>query len=399
MQKLWIASELFFPEETSTSYILTKIANRLSSKHLVKVVCGKPVYDQKRNSPSFHLDSKVIVHRIKGISGNKNSLVSRSLRFFLLSFAIFFYLLKNSKKGEKVLIVTNPAPLIVLMAVLKKIRHIKLTILVHDVFPENTIPAGIFKSKEHFLYGLLKRIFDFAYSSADDIIVLGRDMQRILQEKTSVSTKQPKITIIENWGDIQAIYPLSKAEVLDHNSPLKDKIVFQYAGNIGRVQGLLELLEVIRQVKNDKIAFYFVGEGAVKTKMKKMVDRYNISNVFFGDAYSREEQQTVLNKSDIAFVSLADGMFGLGVPSKTYNILAAGKPILYIGQQDTEIDLLVREKNIGYSFKNRESLVGFFNRFDEDCLPDLQIKKYNARKVAEESFSEEIILNKFLDII
>ncbi len=399
MQKLWVASELFFPEETSTSYILTKIANRLSSKYFVKVVCGTPIYDRQRNGPSFQLDSKVDIYRIKGVLGDKNSLVSRSLRFFFLSFAIFFFLLKNTQKGEKVLIVTNPAPLIVFMAVLKKIRHVNLTILVHDVFPENTIPAGVFKSEKSFLYQILKKIFDYAYSTADEIIVLGRDMQKILQEKISGSKKHPNIRIIENWGEIHNIYPVSKEKVFDYHSPMKNKIVFQYAGNIGRVQGLLELLEVIRKVKNDKIAFYFVGEGAIKAKMQEIVALNKISNVFFGPAYSREEQQNVLNKSDIAIVSLAYGMFGLGVPSKTYNILAAGKPILYIGEKDTEIDLLVREKNIGYSVPSSESLVRFFNKFDEDCIPDLMIKKYNARKVVEESFSEEIILKKFLDII
>lgn len=401
MKNLWIATELFYPEETSTSFILTKIANQLSDKYSVKVVCGDPVYDKNNKSESFTLNSNVFVHRIKGFTGNKDSLISRSLRFIFLSFSIFFYLFKNVKKGEKVFIVTNPAPLILLISILKRLKKIELIILVHDVFPENTIPAGIIKSESSFLYKILRTIFDKAYSKADKLIVLGRDMQIMIENKTQRFKNNPKIEIIENWGDTENIRPLYKDEVFENNSSLKDKVVFQYAGNIGRVQGLLELLEIIKKVANDKLAFYFVGEGAVKQKMKEYVELNKMQNVYFSDAYSREEQLSVLNKADVAFISLAEGMFGLGVPSKTYNILSAGKPILYLGEKNSEIDLLVKEKNIGYSFQHnqKEELLHFFNSFNENSVLDLKIKKENARKVAEQEFSEKIILNKFYQTI
>lgn len=399
MQKLWIATELFYPEETSTSFILTKIANKLSGKYSVKVICGEPIYDKQRKSGSFTLDRNIFVHRIKGVKSDKNSLISRSFRYFFLSFAIFFYLLKNVKKGEKVFIVTNPAPLILLISLLKSLKKIHLVILVHDVFPENTIPAGIIKSKDSFVYKIFKVIFDKSYAKADELIVLGRDMQEIVRSKTKRFGHPPQIKIIENWGDIENIYPLSKKEVFEKNSPLQNKIIFQYAGNMGRVQGLLDLLKVIREVKNERLAFYFVGEGAFKQEMINYVDLHKIPNVYFGNAYSRDEQITILNQTDVAFVSLAEGMLGLGVPSKTYNILAAGKPILYIGEEKSEIGLLVKEKNVGYSFQKNEELIAFFNNFNDKSVLDLNKKKENARKEVEQYFSEEIILNKFYKVI
>ncbi|PWN70394.1 glycosyltransferase WbuB [Chryseobacterium phosphatilyticum] len=401
MKNLWIATELFYPEETSTSFILTKIANRLSEKYNVKVVCGDPVYDKQSKSKNFSLHSDVSVHRIKGFGGNKNSLVSRSLRFIFLSLSIFFYLWKNVKKGEKVFIVTNPAPLILLISILKRFKKIELIILVHDVFPENTIPAGIIKSEKTLPYQFLRSIFDKAYSNADLLITLGRDMQKVIEGKIKKYNSKSKIEIIENWGDTEGIYPLSKQDVFNDDSPMKNKIIFQYAGNIGRVQGLLELLEIIKKVNNNRLAFYFVGEGAVKQSMLEYVQENQLQNVYFDGAYSREDQLSVLNKADVSFVSLAPKMFGLGVPSKTYNILAAGKPILYIGEKNSEIDLLVKEENIGYSFQHFEEkkLLEFFDSFDENSITDLNLKKEKARLAAETKFSEEIILNKFYSII
>lgn len=402
MENLWIATELFYPEETSTSFILTKIANKLSEKYSVKVVCGEPVYDKNKGKDSFFtLNSNVFVHRIKGFAGNKNSLISRTLRFIFLSLSIFLYLLKNVKKGERVFIVTNPAPLILLISILKKIKKIELIILVHDVFPENTIPAKIVKSEKSVAYKILRIIFDHAYSKADKLIVLGRDMQSVIKNKINKYSKTSEIHIIENWGDVMGIYPVSKEEIFENDSPFKDKIIFQYAGNIGRVQGLLELLQIIKNIDNEKLVFYFVGEGAVKSTMQKYVEENNVKNVYFDGAYSRKDQLEVLNKADIAFVSLAEGMFGLGVPSKTYNILAAGKPVLYIGEEGSEIDLLIKDKNIGYSFRHnqRRELLNFFNSFDETLVSDLELKKQNARNAAEREFSEEKILNKFYHII
>ncbi|WBV54205.1 glycosyltransferase family 4 protein [Chryseobacterium gambrini] len=401
MKNLWIATELFYPEETSTSFILTKIANRLSEKYHVKVVCGDPVYDKQKKSSHFSLDSRVNVHRIKGWGGNKNSLLSRSLRFVFLSLSIFFYLWKNVKKGEKVFMVTNPAPLILLVSILKRLKKIELIILVHDVFPENTIPAGIIKSEKSVLYRVLRSIFDKAYSKADLLITLGRDMQKVIEAKIRKYNRRSKIEIIENWGDTEGIYPLLKEDVFNEDLSLKDRIIFQYAGNLGRVQGLIELLHIIKKVKNDRLAFHFVGEGAVKDTMIEYVKENQLTNVFFDGAYSREDQLQVLNKADVSFVSLAPKMFGLGVPSKTYNILAAGKPVLYVGEKNSEIDLLLREENIGYSFQHFEEqkILDFFNSFDETFVKELELMKQKARKVAEEKFSEEIILDKFYNII
>lgn len=84
-------------------------------------------------------------------------------------------------------------------------------------------------------------------------------------------------------------------------------------------------------------------------------------NVFFHGPYFRSQQNEVLSACDIALVTLQKGMYGLGVPSKTYNILASGRPILFLGPKDSEIDLLVREEGIGYcgwpQIWNKEELV------------------------------------------
>lgn len=400
MRKLWIATELFYPEETSTSYILSKIANKLSDKYLIEVICGKPIYD-KENNIEFKLDKKIKISRLGNGKINKNNLYLRAFNSVILSLAILTKLLFKVNKNDKVLVVTNPVPLVLMAVIAKKIKGFNLIFLVHDVFPENTISAGILKSKKSLVFSILKFFFDKTYSSADKLIVLGRDMKEVMLEKTNLAKKKPQITIIENWADVQNIYPLTKNECIENNSPLFGKTIFQYAGNIGRVNGLIEFLHIIKQIDNPNLAFVFIGNGAYKNKMKQYVKENLIKNVFFEEGYSRKDQIKILNKCDVSLVTLSKGMYGLGVPSKVYNILAAGKPILFLGNQESEIGLMIKERNIGYSFdyNNMNDLVNFLNNFNPYITEDLIDKSRTARLLAENEFSEDLILEKYLNEI
>ncbi len=374
MQRLWIVTELFPPDETSTSYILGEIANAMVKKYRVGVICGPAIYDKRKKidiNTSFHLNESIDVHRIKGLNLDKNTTIGKAFSLLLMSQRLMTIVKQYVRQGDKVLIVTNPAPLILLMSKLKCRLNFELTVLVHDIFPENTLAAG-FKMP---MYNFIKRLFDKAYSKADQLIAIGRDMRYVLKEKVENGTKSkdylPDITIIENWADIDNIQP----------QPMpKGKIILEYAGNIGRVQGLDKIIE---QLPND-VELHVYGTGSMENNLKKL----NHPHVFFHGPYFRSQQNEVLAACHIAIVTLQDDMYGLGVPSKIYNILASGRPVIFFGPKDSEIDLLVREEQIGYC--------GWPDGWHMDEIESMGIK---ARKVAEEKYSKTIILNKFLETI
>lgn len=186
-QTLWIVTELFPPDETSTAYILGEIANAMVAKYNVKVLCGPKIYDRRKKldeENKFHLDDSIWVSRVNGANLDKNKSLGKTLSFYLMSKRLYMLAKKCIAKEDKVLMVTNPAPMVPLMAKLKKKIGFELNILVHDVFPENTRPAG-FKLP---MYGLCKNIFDKAYSNADQLIVLGRDMEKVILSKSIKSS-------------------------------------------------------------------------------------------------------------------------------------------------------------------------------------------------------------------
>lgn len=386
MKKLWIFTEVFYPEETSTAFILTKIANKLATKYnVVNVVCASEVNDKENLSSEF--SSNVCIKRFNKIFNDKNSLIIRSLGFIELSIKFFLILLFNVKKNDKVFLVTNPVPLVLIVSLLKKLKKFEVVLLVHDVFPENTLSANIFKSENTVYFKFLKFIFDKSYQNMSKIIVLGRDMKDVVEQKIKFK-KTPEVIVIENWGENHKIYPKIRKD--------NDNIVFQYAGNIGRVQGLDFLLKVISEIKNSKLIFEIFGNGVEKSNLIKLVEKYQLKNVYFYDSYKRDEQNDIINRADIAIVTLSKGMYGLGVPSKFYNILTAGKPVLYIGEENTEIHQIMNEFDIGYFFKpdEKENLLEFFETIKID---NSFIKKgENARNLLLNNYTEEIILEKYL---
>ena len=373
IQRLWIVTELFPPDETSTSYIMGIIANTMAQKYKVGVICGPEIYDKRKKvdvNNKFKLDDRIDIYRTEVIDLDKNTMKGKVLSFLLMSGRMIALVKKHVQKDDKVLMVTNPAPMVPLMARLKKKVGFKLNILVHDVFPENTRPAGLKLP----LYGVFKHIFDRAYSKADQLIVLGRDMANVLEQKIKDSLKgnvSPKITIIENWADIDNIKPQPFPE---------GKIIIEYAGNIGRVQGLENVMD---KLPGD-VEFHIYGTGAMEEKLKSRKQK----NVFFHGPYFRSQQNAILAACDIALVTLQDGMYGLGVPSKTYNILASGRPILFLGPKNSEIDLLVRENGIGYC--------GWPEKWNKE---ELITMGKNSRLLAETKYSERVILDKFLKAI
>ena len=366
---LWIISELFPPDETSTSYILGGMANAASSEYEVKVICGPSVYDIKKELDTMHpfqLDPSVEVYRTKEISVDKNTVLWKIRSFLSMSKRLYSLARKNIKEGDKVLLVTNPAPLVLFMARLRKRLRFELNILVHDVFPENTIPAGIYMPL--FVFNLIKAQFDKAYSRADKLLAIGRDMAEVVREKAG---QDVRIEIVENWGDVDGIHPL----------PFPDGTIrIEYAGNIGRVQGLDKLVDGLP----DGIELHFYGSGAMEQTLKDK----NKPNVFFHGPYYRSQQQEVLGSCHASVVTLSEGMYGLGVPSKAYNILASGRPIVYFGPENGEIGLLIKEYGVGY--------IGWPDKWDMEELAEMGAK---ARELAVSKYSKQAILVKFLKAI
>src|SRR5205085_11009251 len=85
------------------------------------------------------------------------------------------------------------------------------------------------------------------------------------------------------------------------------------------------------------IVFLFIGNGVRANEIRAFCQTYDLANVRLLPYQPRELLRFSLAAADVALITLAQGLAGLSVPSKTYGIMAAGRPILFVGDQSSEI--------------------------------------------------------------
>lgn len=395
--RIWLISEIFFPDEVSTAYIMSSICEELSLNYEVSVICGPSNYLINKK---WELNrDRITLYRVKFPVLNKNKLVQRFISGVCISFLMSIIALIKIKKGERVLLVTNPPLIIPCIAIVKLFKRFNLSILVHDVFPENLwVSKG--RKLRGWVFNSVKFLFDLAYRSADRLIVLGSDMLEVIREK--VGNNKP-IEIITNWADIEEVYPLSTkpdilAEKYFNTTDVLNKIIILFAGNLGRMQGLERFLKLFLQADNPDLALILLGNGTSKVTLETILANNKSKGIVkIYPSKGRKEQVFFLNSCHLGLITLKEEMFGLGVPSKSYNILAAGKPIFFVGDTTSEIGTMVKENNIGWSFNWTEeiAIIEFLQSLKPEISKQLIDMGERGRKLVCERFHKAIILDMF----
>lgn len=346
-QRLWLFTELYYPEDTSTGYYMTGIGEGLATDFEVNVICGQPNYSKRgAKAPKAETHEQVRIFRVSGTRLDKNVIVFKLVNMLTLGVSTFFAALRRLRPRDKVLVVTTPAllPFIAATAALLKGAHYVL--LIHDNYPEILFATG----KSH-PGSLLDRGLSFAnrwlYKHSTTIIVVGRDMRELVEQKTA-GLNIP-IATIPNWAELESVEPHDRAEnSLLTELGLKGKFVLLYAGNMGYPNDMESILKAANRLREDEnIHFIFLGTGVKRAWLEREVKSSGLRNVTVLDPRPRSDQNNFLNACDVGIVSLVSKMKGVSMPSRTYNLLAAGKPILAIAEPGSEIAMVTEEDNVG----------------------------------------------------
>jgi len=89
-------------------------------------------------------------------------------------------------------------------------------------------------------------------------------------------------------------------------------------------------------------------------------------------------------------------MFGVAMPSRTYNFLAAGKPVLALTDANSEVVRVIEEDQVGWHLPPRDAeklLDTIYNIYEQRAAIGEMGKR--ARKSALEKYSVEVAINKF----
>jgi colanic acid biosynthesis glycosyl transferase WcaI len=248
-----------------------------------------------------------------------------------------------STKPDVILCINPPITVGFSGWLVKLLRRVPMVYNIQDIWPDclviidqlrNPLLIRIFKLLEKFIYRISARV-----------TVLSDGMKQNLLSK---GVHDKKISVIQNWADIDHIQPVSRNNRFSRTHGLNGKFIALFAGNLGFIAMLDIILDTAELLENDKnILFLIVGEGNAKAGLMKRAKEMQLPNVRFLPTQPKEVLPDMLGSADISLVTLNRHLGQLNVPSKTYSIMASGRAVLASVPDDSEIARLIKDADCG----------------------------------------------------
>lgn len=148
MKRLWIVSELYYPEESATGYYVTHIAEGLAASFPVSVLCSQPTYASRGvKAPWREHRNGVNVRRCWSTTFSKDKLLSRFANVITICVSLFVAALRASRAGDVFLVTTNPPLLPAFISLAAKLRRARCVMLTHDVYPDVLASIGVLRKR------------------------------------------------------------------------------------------------------------------------------------------------------------------------------------------------------------------------------------------------------------
>jgi glycosyltransferase involved in cell wall biosynthesis len=380
--KLVFVNRYYDPDQSATSQMLTDLARGLAADGFeVCVVASRQLYEDPRARLAARENLfGVQVYRAATSRFGRSGLPGRALDYLSFYIACALILLRLLRRGDILVVKTDP-PLLSILAF--PICRLKSTLLINwlqDVFPEVASHLGA-NPLPRWLDQCLRWVRDLSLRNSSMNVVIGR---RMLEHFAARGIPESKLCVIENWADADSIRPKPPAESrLRAQLDLVDNFVVCYSGNLGRPHEFETLLGAAKVLGDDtRVVFLMIGGGAKMDALKQSVAALGLMNFRFLPYQSRNSLEDSLCAADVHVVSLVRALEGLIVPSKLYGILAAGRPVIFIGDRDGEVSRVIHRAQCGRAVEvgDSSSLANLLRDFADG--PEMcELMGRNARQV------------------
>lgn len=371
------------------------------SKEVRKRYCAK----QYRSERLF--DGKMIVHRFPLFAEGKNPIL-RALRYSICW-------IKQFNRGlfardiDCIYLASTPPIQGIMGGLLSKIKKVPFVYNLQDIFPDSLVGTGL-ASKGGLFWKIGRVIENFTYRNADKIVVISEDFKKNIMAK---GAPEEKIVVIYNWVDEEAVIdvPREGNKLFDKYNLDRDKFYVAYSGNIGLTQNLDMLLEVMEELKTEAsdIQLVLVGEGAYKEQVVKKIAGQDtgdgairgtvLPNVIMLPFQPYEDISHVFSLGDAGLVISKPGVGANSVPSKTWSIMSASRPVL-ASFDENELKDIIADHHCGIFSKAgdkeafKASILELYHH-RELC------KGYgrNGRQFVMDNLTKEVGTKKYVDVI
>jgi len=389
-KKILIVTECFYPEEFKINDVALSWKNK---GYDVDVLTLAPTYPLGRVFPgyknSFFRKDKyqgINIFRLRAVTGYRDSAIKKILKYinfmvFGSIAAIFIGRRYDYIFGFNLGSLTDMLPAVVIRKLYKR----PTMFWVQDVWPDSVYAYGFKKTR--LISALLDAFVKFMHHNITTIAISSKGFESKLEPYIK---KDLKFTYAPNWADDldMDMNPIALS--------VTQKVHFTFAGNIGKVQNLENIINAFRLLSDEyqkKTQLNIIGDGSNLANLKKLSN--NNPNIIFHGKQKREDMAKFYKASDFLIVSLIDEpIFSVTIPAKTQTYIAARKPILAIINGD--VADIVNDNNLGISVD--PSNVGLIKEAFEKCIdaPENEKSEFtiNNTKLLETTFNKDNIINR-----
>lgn len=330
--RILFVNQFFWPDVAATGQFLTDLARHLGSEHQVTVICSGGAYAETESTED---PPPVKILRVPGLRYRRGKL-ARAFSYLTFFIGALWYEL-GVPRPDLVVTMTTPPLLGVTGWLLKVLRGSRHFMWEMDLFPEGLVILGELGERS-LTTRILAWIQDSVRRHADGIIALGPCMRERLLAR---GIPEGLVHVAENWADGCAILATPQRQ----SGPLN----ILYSGNLGLAHDIDTISQAMRHFRNDpRFLFTFAGGGVKRKELKDICKAEAIENVQFLPYSSRKGMNEHLAQADIGLVTERSDHIGIVVPSKIYGVMAAGRPVLFIGPRRATVDLMIQRFTCGW---------------------------------------------------
>ena len=394
-QKILVVTECFYPEQFNINELAFSWQDRGYDVDVLTLFPSYPAgqifsgYKNKLFSKEIY--KGITIYRVYAVTGYKDNKFKKLLKYinFMTLGSIVAALIGRKYDyifGFNLGALTDMVPAVVIRKLYKK----PLMFWVQDVWPDSVYAYGFKKTKV--LSRLLNLFVKFMFNNVTSIAITGKGFENKLRPYVK---KNLDFNYLPNWA-IQLNNNIEEISLSDEG-----KVNFTFAGNIGKVQNLENIIKAFNMLSNEyqgKAQLNIIGDGSFLEQLME-ISKHNSCIVFHG-IKQRKEMAKFYKASDFLIVSLIDKpIFSVTVPAKTQTYIAAKKPILAIINGETAD--LIRDNHLGLCINPSD--VELIHDTFQDCINMNESERMafviNNDQLINNTFNKENIINDLTRIL
>lgn len=398
--RILIHTMYYLPDMGSAPILMDELGSSLAARgHKVEIITTlpRPPHNRGYEGRMFVRETRNSVSVKRYPTNFTAHPVGRLIAWTIYTLATFWNL-RTVRRGDVVFLRLPPLQLGLTGILARRLRGASVILNVQDIHPDLSIEAGILRNPAAIRAALAFE--KMIYNGHDRIVVISNGFRRNLQAK---GVADEKISIIPNWVDTEFLRPLPKDNPLSRRFGLHDKFTVMYSGtiSISSFETLVRILEAARLLANDPvIRVVIVGDGLKLADLRARAEALSPGNVVFLPFQPYADLPHLLASADGLLVPLDKDKSHLSVPSKLYNFLAAGRPILGLATESSEVYQIIRDADCGLGVPPDDPvrIAAAFRELKNDPNRRARMAE-NGRRLAEERYSRSSVVAAFEKLI